>query len=121
MQMTQTKLKSMNKKERVVMAVTMMAIISVMMLLVVNPAFAVTNYVTTIRTTLNNMVKIVGIVFQAVGVILSVYAVGQLVLAFKNEDANSKTTASTLLVVGIILIALPGIINGLNLINMIGA
>lgn len=90
-------------------------------LAVINPAFAATNYVTRIRTIMNNMVTIVGVIFQAVGAILSIYAVGQLILAFKNEDANSKSSASTLLVVGIVLIAVPGIITTLGLVNLIGA
>ena len=61
------------------------------------------------------MVSIIGLIFRCVGVILAVYSVGQLILAFKNEDADSKSRASTMLVVAIVLIALPSIINGLNL------
>lgn len=120
MKVTSVKLKDMNKRELIVMVAALMAIIGGVTLMAVSPAFAA-NYVETIRSILGNMVTIVGIIFQAVGVILSVYAVGQLILAFKNEDANSKTTASTLLIVGIVLIALPGIVSGLNLINMIGS
>lgn len=112
---------NMNKRERY-FTFTMFFIIAVMVALaVINPAFAATNYVTRIRTIMNNMVTIVGVIFQAVGAILSIYAVGQLILAFKNEDANSKSSASTLLVVGIVLIAVPGIITTLGLVNLIGA
>lgn len=112
---------NMNKKERY-FTLTMFFVIAVMvMFAVINPAFAATNYVTRIRTIMNNMVTIVGVIFQAVGAILSIYAVGQLILAFKNEDANSKSSASTLLVVGIVLIAVPGIITTLGLVNLIGA
>lgn len=75
----------------------------------------------TIKDVLKSMIDIVGVVFQAVGVILSVYSVGQLVLAFKNEDADSKSRASTMLVVGIVLIAIPSIVNGLNLVDKIGS
>ena len=74
----------------------------------------------TVKTVLQSMIDIVGLVFQAVGVVLSVYSVGQLVMAFKNEDADSKSRASTMLVVGVILIAIPSIVTGLDLINMIG-
>lgn len=74
----------------------------------------------TVKEVLNKMIEIVCLVFQAVGVVLSIYSVGQLVLAFKNEDADSKSRASTMLVVGVILIAIPSIINGLNLVDMIG-
>lgn len=112
---------NMNKRERY-FTFTMFFIIAVMVALaVINPAFAATSYVTRIRSIMSNMVTIVGVIFQAVGAILSIYAVGQLILAFKNEDANSKSSASTLLVVGIVLIAIPGIITTLNLVNLIGA
>ena len=95
---------NMNKKERY-FTLTMFFVIAVMvMFAVINPAYAA-NYVTTIRSIMDKMVTIVGVIFQAVGAILSIYAVGQLILAFKNEDANSKSSASTLLVVGIVLIA----------------
>ena len=112
---------NMNKRERY-FTFAMFFIITVMVALaVINPAFAATSYVTRIRQIMNNMVTIVGVIFQAVGAILSIYAVGQPILAFKNEDANSKSSASTLLVVGIVLIAIPGIITTLNLVNLIGA
>ena len=112
---------NMNKKERYFTFAMFFVIAVMVMLAVVNPAFAASNYVTRIRTIMNNMVTIVGVIFQAVGAILSIYAVGQLILAFKNEDANSKSSASTLLVVGIVLIAVPGIITTLGLVNLIGA
>lgn len=112
---------SMSRKEKVLMITGFAAISMVMLLMLLTPAFAASNYITTIRNIMNNMVTIVGVIFQAVGAILSIYAVGQLILAFKNEDANSKASASTLLVVGIVLIAVPGIINVLGLVNMIGS
>lgn len=117
---TMTPETKMSKKERLITLAALFTIVTLTMLLIVNPAFAANNYVSTIRTIMNNMVTIVGVIFQAVGAILSIYAVGQLILAFKNEDANSKSSASTLLVVGIVLIAVPGIINTLGLVNMIG-
>lgn len=111
----------MSNKEKMIIFGVMLAIAAITVFLIVNPAFAATNYVTRIRQIMNNMVTIVGVIFQAVGAILSIYAVGQLILAFKNEDANSKSSASTLLVVGIVLIAVPGIITTLGLVNLIGA
>lgn len=117
---TMTPETKMSKKERLITLAALFTIVTLTMLLIVSPAFAANNYVSTIRTIMNNMVTIVGVIFQAVGAILSIYAVGQLILAFKNEDANSKSSASTLLVVGIVLIAVPGIINTLGLVNMIG-
>ena len=69
----------------------------------------------TISEILGNMISVVGTIFTAVGIILAVYSVGQLILAFKNEDPDSKSRASTLLVVAIILIAFPAIVEGLDL------
>ena len=106
------------RRRHIVFACILAAITFVTLCLIVNPAFA--SYTNTIRDIMEDMVDIVGTIFQAVGVILSIYAVGQLVLAFKNEDANAKSSASTLLVVGIVLIAIPGIIDALNLVDMIG-
>lgn len=107
-----------DRKRHIVFACTLTVITFVTLCLIVDPAFA--DYTSTIREIMESMVDIVGTIFQAVGVILSIYAVGQLVLAFKNEDANAKSSASTLLVVGIVLIAIPGIIDALNLVDMIG-
>lgn len=107
-----------DRRRRIAFACALAAITFVTLCLIVNPAFA--SYTNTIRDIMEDMVDIVGTIFQAVGVILSIYAVGQLVLAFKNEDANAKSSASTLLVVGIVLIAIPGIIDALNLVDMIG-
>lgn len=69
----------------------------------------------TVGAILEKMISIIGMIFVAVGIILAIYSVGQLVLAFKNEDADSKSRASTLLVVSIILIAFPALINFLGL------
>lgn len=75
------------------------------------PAFAAAS----LSDLLNQMIGIVKAIFVAVGVILLVYSIGQLALAFKNEDADSKTRASTMLVVALVLIAFPGFIDALNL------
>lgn len=86
--------------------------------LILFPSYA--DYVSDITDILQTMIDIIGTIFQAVGVILTIYAVGQLILAFKNEDANAKSNASTLIVVGIVLIALPAIIQSLGLVDKIG-
>ena len=66
-----------------------------------------------------SMISIIDTIFQVVGVILTAFAVGQLVLAFKNEDADSKARATTMIVVGLVLIALPTVLKGLKLWNNI--
>lgn len=103
--------------QRLLFAALMLAAVTFM--LIVRPAFAVEGE-QTVKDILEEMISIVGLVFSAVGVILAVYSVGQLVLAFKNEDADSKSRASTMLVVAVILIAFPAIVEGLNLVDKIG-
>lgn len=111
-----TKLTGVNSSQRKTrLFVTSIMLCSMVMLTLLCPAFAATAYKATVSGLLNSMIEIIGTIFVAVGVILAVYAVGMLIMAFKNEDADSKSRASTLLVVAIILIAFPSIINTLNL------
>lgn len=62
-----------------------------------------------------NLVGIVCSIFRYIGILLLVWGVGQLVLAFKNEDADSKSRAMMLIVASIILIALKSLIEALGL------
>ena len=105
-----------SKSQKVMKAFAMVAMVAAFGMLCINMPFAAEQ----IQSVLTEMIGIIGVIFQAVGVILSVYSVGQLVLAFKNEDADSKSRASTMLVVGVALIAIPGLIESLDLISMIG-
>lgn len=55
------------------------------------------------------MGKILGVlttVFLYVGILLMAWGIGQLVLAFKNEDADSKSRAIMLIVASVFLIAI---------------
>lgn len=113
------KAECLNRREQRLLASAVVFLTMAALCMILTPAFA-SGYVGTIQGIMDKMVDIVGTIFQAVGVILSIYAVGQLILAFKNEDANAKSQASTLLVVGIVLIALPGIVDTLGLVDMIG-
>ena len=89
-----------------------------MTMLTVVPAFASSGSASaTVGDILTQMINIVGMVFVAVGIILADAALDCLVLAFKNEDADSKSRASTLLVVSVILIAFPSIVSALDLVD----
>ena len=99
--------------------IAMVIITMMMMPCILNVSFADSDYASTIRDLIEKMVSIIGTIFQAVGAVLTVYSVGQLILAFKNEDADSKSRASTMMVVGVVLIALPGVIETLGLVDMI--
>ena len=84
-------------------------------MLTINPAFADAS----ISSIVSQMIEIIEQIFVAVGVILAVYSVGQLIMAFKNEDADSKSRASTMLVVAIVLVAFPTLIKTLDLTSYI--
>lgn len=49
-------------------------------------------------------------IFLAIGVLLLAWSVGMLFLAFKNEDADSKSRSMMMAVVSIVLIAFKGIL-----------
>ena len=53
-----------------------------------------------------NLVGIVCKIFFYIGSILLVWAIGQLILAFKNEDADSKSRAIQVLVVAILAMSI---------------
>lgn len=64
------------------------------------------------KTLVQNLLSYVFAIFKYIGWLLLAWGVGQLVLAFKNEDADSKSRAMMLIVVAIILTALTTIFNG---------
>lgn len=55
---------------------------------------------------INKLISVVCDIFRMIGAILLVWAIGQLVLAFKNEDADSKSRAMLVLVCSILLLSL---------------
>lgn len=71
------------------------------------------------KTVVQQIVEIIETIFQAIGAILLVYSIGQLILAFKNEDGDSKSRASSMLVVAAFLIGFPALIDKLGLTSLI--
>lgn len=55
---------------------------------------------------IKEIIKIVFKIFKYIGLVLAIWGVGALVMAFKNEDADSKSRAIMSLVVGVCLVAL---------------
>lgn len=53
-----------------------------------------------------SIIDVIVDIFKYIGIILLVWSVGMLVLAFKNEDADSKSRAIMLLVVSLVLIGI---------------
>lgn len=101
------------KRNKLMMMGTFMVITTLMFTFLV--AFAAPAVPDTLNDMLTKVIFYVGLIFQTVGIFLAVYAVGQMIMAFKDENPDAKTKAATLLVVAIILITLPQIIQGLDL------
>ena len=101
------------KKEDVMHAGLLAAVLMLAFVLSVNFGFA--SATSSINEMLGTLIGVIGIIFRAVGIILAAYAIGTLVLAFKNEDADSKSRAATMLVVAVVLIALPSVLEGLDI------
>ena len=55
---------------------------------------------------IEKVIDVVFTIFKYIGIILALWGAGSLILAFKNEDADSKTRAIMSLVVGVSLVAL---------------
>lgn len=68
----------------------------------------------TAQTLVTNLLGYVFGMFKYIGILLLAWGVGQLVLAFKNEDADSKSRAMMLIMVAIVLTVLSTIFNGLG-------
>lgn len=51
-------------------------------------------------------------IFFFIGVLLLAWGIGQLVLAFKNEDGDSKSRAIMLIIASIVLMSVGGIVTG---------
>lgn len=105
-------------KKHLIMGVVLLCMMAFM--ITVTPAFATTPEVPDdLAEVVGKFVFYIGLIFQVVGVLLGVYAAGQMIMAFKDDNPDAKTRASTLLVVAFILIVMPSIIEGLGLVNYI--
>ena len=68
---------------------------------------------------MNKLLDVITTIFLYIGILLLAWSIGMLVLAFKNEDADSKSRAMMLLVVSVVLIGLDGILNLVGIRNLI--
>lgn len=60
---------------------------------------------------MGKILDVITTIFTYIGILLLAWSIGMLVLAFKNEDADSKSRAMMLLVVSVVLIGIDGILN----------
>ena len=114
-----TSIKSTGSKLRKLFYTASLAVVSVNMTVYASTDTGIPSEVT---ETADNLVKkfvdIIFYIFRTVGILLLAWAIAQLVIAFKNEDADSKQRATILLVISILLIVLKSIFDGLNLFDM---
>lgn len=64
-------------------------------------------------TAIKSIIEVIYKIFTYIGVILALWGIGSLVMAFKNEDADSKSRAIMCLVVGFCLVALKALFGGI--------
>ena len=67
----------------------------------------------TMNQVMGNVLNVVFTVFKYIGVVLALWGAGALIMAFKNEDADSKSRAIMSLVVGVALVALKSLFSTL--------
>lgn len=60
---------------------------------------------------MNKVLDIIFKIFRYIGILLFVWSVGMLVLAFKNEDADSKSRAMMMMVVSVVLVAIKSVVD----------
>lgn len=69
------------------------------------------------KSLVKKLVNYIWDIFFYIGVLLLAWSIGMLVLAFKNEDADSKSRAMMLLVVSILLMGISPIFDSLGLLK----
>lgn len=78
-------------------------------------AFASSTTPVNAKDVVADLVNIVFDIFFYIGVLLLAWSIGMLVLAFKNEDADSKSRAMMLLVVSCVLMGIKTLFNTLGI------
>ena len=63
----------------------------------------------------NNLLGYIFGIFRYIGIMLLAWGIGQLVLAFKNEDGDSKSRAIMLILASIVLMSVGTIMGGLGI------
>ena len=105
-----------NKLEKSAMAAPVVAALSVV------SAFATGNgnsAAQKVQDTLSKFTSIIYLVFQGIGFILAIYAAGTLIMAFKNDDPDSKIRSGTMLIIAIVLLLFPTVISQLGILSEI--
>lgn len=75
---------------------------------------------TQVKNVVGGILKVILDIFMYIGILLAAWSVGMLVLAFKNEDADSKSRAMMMLVVSVMLIGLKALIQTTGILSNTG-
>ena len=62
-----------------------------------------------------NVLGLIFKIFRYIGILLLAWSIGMLVLAFKNEDADSKSRAIMMMVVSVVLVGIELLFDGLGI------
>ena len=66
---------------------------------------------------IEKVLDIIFTMFRYIGILLLAWSIGMLVLAFKNEDAESKSRAIMMMVVSVVLVSIETLFNKLGVLN----
>lgn len=73
-----------------------------------------------LSTGIDSFMTLLSTILRVAGVILGAYATGKLIMAFHNDNADAKNTAAIMLSMAVIMIAMPSIIDALDIKSFFG-
>lgn len=104
-------LRTMERKDKIRKIGTAIAVAAITASLFAVGAFAAASATKSAQDIVKQFLAYTVDIFVCIGALLGVWSVGQLALAFKNEDADSKSRAMMMLVVAAILIGVKVLAN----------
>jgi hypothetical protein len=111
--LTKTSVKLTRKERNIIIAATVaMAIAAV--LLALNVPFAAASWSSGMSSILKSVIDTLGKIGLAVGAVVLLWGVLQLIMAFLQQNPDSKTSASTTIAVALILINAKSILESLH-------
>ena len=102
-----------NKLEKAAMSAPLVAALSTA------SAFAANAAASEVQGILKKFTSVIYLVFQGIGFILGVYSVGTLIMAFKNDDPDSKIRSGTTLIISVVLLLFPKVVTDLGILEKI--
>jgi hypothetical protein len=104
------------EKEKYMKMAMSCAVILFCGLTVINPSFA-SSTKEDLWGTIKPFLNLITMIFQVIGFVMIVFSSGQLIVAFKSDDPDSKVRASYTLLAGVGLLILPTVLKTLGVLN----